>query len=541
MTQLAAMTADPRDPHRDSSSPRIGRLAGAALLLSVSFVLSRLLGVLRFTVIAAIFDNSSAINAYFAAFRIPDTMFTLVSGAALTSAFVPTFAGLLELGEDDEAWELASTILNTVAVVFALLAVFAFLLAPQLMSVVVGGFSPEQRDLTVHLTRIMLLQPIFLGVAAIITSILQTRNRFLLTGLAPLVYNGTVILGALFFGAARGVDALAWAVVIGAILYLVVQLPAVQPDAIFRRTIDWGSGAAREVLRLFGPRMIGLAAFQIMLLITLYLAAGLPAGTVGAINYSWPLIQFPVGALGTAAGTAIFPTLSRLSAVDDLLPVRRTLNRTLRLIIFLSFPAAMGLIVLRRPIINLLYAHGQWTHADSEQTAFALIFFAIALGPLSLIEVLARMFYAMKDTLTPVRIAIVAVVIDAVLSILFVHVFPRASGQGGLALATAIASTVQVVWLTRALEVRLNGIGRESLLATLRVAAFASLVMGMVLYIALDPLVAVLPQHGLGALATVCVTVGLGGITFGGVAYALGAPELMQAGSFLRRPRTSVR
>jgi putative peptidoglycan lipid II flippase len=199
----------------------------------------------------------------------------------------------------------------------------------------------------------------------------------------------------------------------------------------------------------------------------------------------------------------------------------------------------MGLIVLRRPIINLIYGHGQWTHGDTEQTAFALIFFAIAIGPLSLTEVLARMFYAMKDTLTPVRIAIFAVALDAILSVFFVHVFPRSSGQGGLALATAIASTVQVIWLTLVLEPRLGGFGRESLLVTFRVAAFASFVMGMLLYVVLDPLVAIFAQHGLGALLTVSIGIGLGAATYAGVAYALQAPELQAVRGFLFRERVT--
>jgi putative peptidoglycan lipid II flippase len=282
---------------------------------------------------------------------------------------------------------------------------------------------------------------------------------------------------------------------------------------------------------------VGLAAFQAMLLITLFLASRLPAGSVGAINYSWPLIMLPVGALGTAAATAIFPTLSRFGAVEDLPAVQLTLARTLRLVLFLALPASIGLIILRRPIVNLLYNHGAWTLHDTEQTAFALLFYAIAIGPLAVIEVLARVFYAMKDTMTPVRIAVVAVALDAALSILFVSLFPSSSGQGGLALATAIASTVQVVWLAESLDRKLGGIGRRGLLLTLRDAGLACLIMGMLLYIALDPLGAILGQHGLGVFIIVAVELCLGGGAFWAVTHALDAPELQQAWSIVLRQK----
>ena len=516
-----------------------GHLASAALLLSVSFVLSRVLGLFRNVVIADIFGNSRAVEAYFAAFRIPDTMFMLVSGGALASAFVPMFAGLLEQGEEEVAWKVASTVLNTVTLALAGMAVIAFVFAPEIMGVLVQ----RERALSADLTRIMLLQPIFLGVAAIVTSILQSYHRFVLTALSPLLYNLAVIGGALFFGRSYGVQALAWAVVIGAVAQLIVQLPGLwrEGSRLFRLAVDWTLPQAREVLRLFGPRVVGLAAFQAMLLITLFLAAGLPPGNWAAINYSWPLMMFPVNALGTAAATATFPTLSRLSAVDDLAPVRRTVARSLRLVLFLAIPASVGLIVLRRPVVNLLFGHGQWTSLATEQTAFALLFYAIALAPLAGIEVLARVFYAMKDTVTPVRIAVVAVALDAALSILFVRLLPPTSGQGGLALATAIATTLQATWLAVALGSRLGGIGGRALLLTVRDAGIASLAMGCLLYVTLDPLTAVFPQRGWGVLITTVVELALGMGAFAFMAYVLGAPELWEVRSFVQRREAGPR
>jgi putative peptidoglycan lipid II flippase len=334
------------------------------------------------------------------------------------------------------------------------------------------------------------------------------------------------------------VVALAWSVVIGAAGQFLIQLPGLssQIGRLYHRAIQWDLPAAREVLQLFVPRVVGVAAFQAMLLITLYLASRLPQGMVAAINYSWLLISFPLGAIGTAAATAIFPAVSRLTSASDAAAIRRTVNRGLRFVVFLTLPSAAGLVVLRRPIVNLLYGFAL-SHHYAEQVAFALLFYALALPALSTIEVTPRVFYALKDTVTPVRIAIVAVALDAFLSILFVNMMPKRSGQGGLALATAIATSIQAVWLLAVLQVRLGGIGVRSLYGTLRDATVASFAMAVVLYVLLDPLTAIFAQHGIGVFVTVVLEVGIGAATFGGIAYLLGAPELWEVRNFLPRTR----
>jgi putative peptidoglycan lipid II flippase len=291
------------------------------------------------------------------------------------------------------------------------------------------------------------------------------------------------------------------------------------------------------VLRLFTPRVVGLAAFQAMLFVTLFLAARIQEGrAVTAINYSWPILQFPVGALGLAAGTAIFPTLARLSTAEDMAAVRRTVNRSLRMCLFLALPATVGLVILGNQVVSVLYAHGTaWTDAGTANTAFALQFFSLALAPLASIEILARVFYAMRDTLTPVRIAIVAVAIDAGLSVLFVHLAPESSGQGALALATAVATAVQVIWLGRAADAKLGGLGTTSLRGTLLDSALASAAMGIVLFDLLALLTAILPQRGLGVIVTLMIELPVGAGVFALVCYLRGAPELWELHGLVQR------
>jgi putative peptidoglycan lipid II flippase len=515
---------------------RTDRLAHAALLISASLVLSRLLGVVRNSLIAAVFGNNRHIEAYFAAFRIPDTMFTLVSGGALASAFIPVFAGMLAQNKERQAWQVASSVFNMVAIALAGLALVAFILAGPIMSFFVGGFTPAEQAQTVNLTRIMLLQPIFLGAAAVVSAALQSYRRWLLTAIAPLVYNIVIVLGAAF-GHVYGVTGLAWSVVLGALAQLLIQLPGLA-DKIRSRyylTVDRGTPGVREVMRLFAPRVVGLAAFQAMLYVTLFLASRLEAGAVGAITYSYLLVAFPVGALGSAAGTVLLPQLSELATSGNYAAIRGHVNESLRLVLFLALPAAVGLIVLRRPIINLLYGHGNWTPHDTELTAYALIFYSLALAALSCIEIVPRVFYAMRDTHTPVRIAVFAVLLDTILSIVFVHIFPRSSGQGGLALATAVATTMQVLFLVHALNREMGGIGGSSIRGTVRDAAIASGVMGITLYVLLDPLTAIFAQHGIGVFITVAFEIGMGIAVFCWISYLLGAQELWRVAALIRR------
>ena len=489
----------------------------AAALIAGSLILSRIIGLLRLVVFAWLFNTSSDLSAYNAAFRIPDTLFTIVAGGALSSAFIPVFAGLLEHRNEEEAWHVANTVLNTLFITLVGCSVLAFIFAPQLTEILVPGKGfAALRPETADLTRIMLVQPVLLGLGGLFAAMQNSYRRFVLPSLAPVLYNVTIVLGTLMFGRHFGVYAAAWSVVVGALIMFEIQIWGVAPEAWrYRLSIDWHLAGAREVLRLLGPRLIGLSSFQFMLIVTTVVASSLTAAGFNSIYYAWSLIMFPVGAVGSSVGTAVFPTLSRQSAVDQIGAVQRTVSQSLRAVLFLTLPATVGLILLRRPVVELLFAHGTWTAESTAATSFALAFYALAITPLALIEVVARTFYAFRDTRTPVVIAIGAALLDAVLSVTLIHLFPPSRGQGGLAIATAVAVWLQIIFLLRALPRYLPHTFDASATAAAAKIAVSTLVMGVCVYVGLK----VLDSLAVGGPTAMAFTEVAGSLAVGVVSY----------------------
>ncbi|MFB0537413.1 MAG: murein biosynthesis integral membrane protein MurJ, partial [Anaerolineae bacterium] len=281
-----------------------------------AFALSRVLGLAREMIIGQQFGTSGELDAYLAAFRLPDILFQLVAGGALGSAFIPTFSGYLARGAERGAWRLASAVINLVLVVLSALALLAAAFAPLLVAKVVApGFDPAKRALTVQLMRLMLLSPVIFGVSGIVMGILNSYQHFLLPALAPIVYNLSIIGAAFFLSPSLGIQSLAVGVVVGSVLHLAVQIPA-----LIRRGMDYspilglGNPGVREVGRLMAPRVLGLAVVQLNFLINTILASGLADGSLAALNFAWLLMLLPQGIFAQALATAAFPTFSELAA-----------------------------------------------------------------------------------------------------------------------------------------------------------------------------------------------------------------------------------
>ncbi|HEV3309664.1 MAG TPA: murein biosynthesis integral membrane protein MurJ [Chloroflexota bacterium] len=511
-------------------------MAAAAALVAGSLIASRVLGLVRISIFADLFGTSRAMADYNAAFRIPDILFTVVAGGALSSAFVPVFAGLLERNREQDAWRVANTVLNSLLLALVVLAAGAFVLAPQLTHLLYPGkaIDPVQ---TASLTRIMLVQPILLGLGGLFAAMQNSYNRFLLPAIAPVLYNLAIIVGAALFGPHFGVTAAAWAVVVGAVIMFEVQIWGVSAElGLYRAVLNWRIPDSRQVLKLMGPRLLGLSAFQLMLIVTYLLASGLTEAGYNSITYAWSLIMFPVGAVGTSVGMAVFPSLSRQSAGahDEL--VARTVRQSLRAIVFLTLPATAGLIVLRRPIIQLLFAHGAWTTGSTTATALALEFYAGCIVPLATIEVVARAFYALKNTRTPVTIAIIAAGLDAVLCTAFVHLLPRSEGQGGLGLATAIAVWVQIGLLLVALRKRMPAVTDTDFRKSATAMIVATAIMSGCVYAGLRLLESVWAgSQWFHALLECVVGIGIGLVVYVGVARILNVPEVERVTSLINR------
>lgn len=425
---------------------QMARAAGAVML---AFVLSRLLGLAREMVIARQFGTSLELAAYLAAFRVPDFIFYLIGGGAVGSAFIPTFTQYLAHGNDDDAWALASAVFNIIALVLTVAAIVAAVFAPLLARLIVPGFDPATQALTARLMRIMLVAPIVFGVSGVAMGVLHSHQHFLIPALAPALYNLSILTAAAVLGPRLGVRSLAAGVVVGALLHLLIQVPVLRRVGIrYRPALTIDHPGVREVGRLMAPRVLGLAAVQINFVVNTILASGLGAAALPALNYAWLLMMLPQGVFAMALATVAFPTFSELAAHNDTVGLRSTLSAVLRSVFYLTIPASVGLVLLRTPIIEALLERGAFTDTSTAAVAFALQFYALGLFAHATVEIVARAFYALHDTRTPVVISLSAMLANVVLSLLLI----RPLSFGGLALANSVATTAEMIvlaWLMR--------------------------------------------------------------------------------------------
>ena len=453
-------------------------LARAGLIVSGAFLISRILGWVRLVVIADTFGASADLDAFIAAFRIPDLIFQLVAAGALSSALIPVVSGLLANDESARAWRVVSTVTTLMLCGLAVLAGLLFVLAPLVMPAITPGFGPEQLDRTVGLTRIMLLSPIFLSMGAVATSALNAGGRFAASAVAPIVYNLAIIGGALLLAPTLGVEGLAVGVVAGSLGHLAVQLrPLARLGFRYEPRIDWADPHARQALLLMVPRAFGLGAGQVTFIVVTALASTQGTGAVSDFYIAFTLLQIPIGVIGVPLGIVLLPSLSRAAAVGRELEFSALLTKALRLLLYVMIPIAGLVTVLRRPFIDILFGGGKISDPDLDRIATTLVWFLTGLAAHALIAVLARAFYARQDTLTPVLAAVAAVALNSSLAIVLVGPL----GLSGIALAIAVAAWMEAVVLLiilrrRVPHVRLQGLGRvagEAIVGTLVAGAIA--------------------------------------------------------------------
>ncbi len=519
-----------------------GSLARAGLVVSGAFLISRVLGYVRIFVIADTFPVGRELDAFFAAFRIPDLIFQLVAAGALSSALIPIISGLFTSNELPRAWRVVSTVINLMVIGLLVLAVALFILAPVVMAAITPGFGPVELAKTVELTRIMLLSPIFLALGAVATSVLNSGGRFAASAVAPIVYNLVIIVAAKTLGVSLGIEGLAIGVVLGSLGHLLVQLrPMRHLGFRYQPRIETSDPQARRALTLMAPRAIGLGVTQITFIVVTALASGLGVGAVSDFNFAFALLQIPLGIIGVPLGIVLLPSLSREAAVGREVAYVDLLTRALRLLIYVMVPIAILTGVLRVQVVEILFGSARVRPTDIDIIATTLLCFMLGLTAHSLIAVLARAFYARQDTVTPVLAAIGAVAINCTLALILVGPY----GLAGIAVAIAIAAWIEAIVLLVILHRRLFHftvvgllrVGVESVVAGVAAGAIAYVVLGTVdVAFGFDP--------GRLALIAEATVVSLAfGVAYAGISFALRIPELPSIVGVmvdvLRRPRRS--
>ncbi|MFQ3609986.1 MAG: murein biosynthesis integral membrane protein MurJ [Fimbriimonadales bacterium] len=468
------------EPNRRSAGYSWAR---ASFLMMSAIFASRLLGMLRDTVIAYRFGQNEFTDAYRAAFQLPDLLFFMLAGGALSSALMPVFTHHLEQGKREEAWHIFSSVATFMVSLTVGLVVLLEVATPIAIALMFPGFDPMRTDLTVLLTRIVLPTQIFFLMGGLMMSTLYARKHFLVPALGPNIYNIGIIFGGLVLAIPLGVAGLAWGAVLGSLIGSVL-LPLwvmARLGSVYRPVIDLQHPGVREVFRLMLPVMFGLSLPGIYMLILRVFGSWLPVGTISALDNANRQMQAPLGIVGQGVALAIFPALNSLAANARWSELRLTLYQGLKLVWFLTVPATMLLVVLAEEISRALLQYGKFTADDTLMVAGALRAFSLGLFAWSGQALIARAFFAIRNSLTPVLVGTATTLVFIPLCLLLVWRFQM--GHVGLALATSVAATIQMVWMLWLLKRRLPQGGDLGLWHTVAGSAISAAVVGLLLWL----------------------------------------------------------
>ncbi len=462
---------------------RSRHLVRSTAMVSFLFLISKGISLVQTFVIARAFGIGSEWDAYVAASRIPDTITLLLGGGALGYAFIPVFSGFLAKGEKTNAWKLASHVVNTMFLLALIASIMAFIFTPQLMqNVIAPSFPPETVALSVELMRILLLGTLIFSISGIVMGMLQSHNHFLLPALAPILNDLGILFGVVFLIGTFGVHGMVYGAVLGALLHLGIQLPGlVRYGARWYPELGWNDPALRKVFLLMLPRLIGLGVSNINLIVMTNLGSRLGEGAVSAVDWGWRLMQIPQTLIGSAMGIVIFPTLSALSEVEDNLGKRNAMSAALRFVLIATIPSAIGLILIGQPLLSLLEG-GAFDASATALVYNALRAFSLGIVVHSMLEIVARSFYADKDTVTPLYAAVVGAIVNVALAYTLTGIaFGEADVNNvwGIALANSFGVMVEVSILLFILRRRWKDIHENALLRTVGKTLAASLVMAI--------------------------------------------------------------
>lgn len=455
-------------------------VAKAAGKMSLATFISRILGFIRDMIFALYFGASGVTDTFFAAFRIPNLLRELFAEGSISSAFIPVLTEYREKHGEEEARRLVRIVFTFISIVVSLICLLGIVFAPYIVMVIAPGFldSPEQFSLTVLLTRIMFPFLLFISMAALVMGSLNTKKVFFLPALAPAVLNIVLILSIVFFESrtSEPVMAAAIGVLIGGFVQLAFQLPVFFKHG-YRLGFDpaFNHPGLKRIAVLLVPATLALSVSQINIVVSNILASYLPSGSITYLFYSMRLIQFPIGMFGVAMGMAILPTLSEHAVKGDFDKLREDFSFALRLLFFITVPSMAGLIFLREPVVNMLFQRGAWDYAATIGTSQALIYYSLGIWAIVGVRVVTASFYSMQDTKTPVKIAVVAMTANIVLSLLLM----KPMKHSGLALANAAAASINFTLLFFMLKRKLGRIDARAIITSFIKITAASVVTGV--------------------------------------------------------------
>lgn len=516
-------------------------VSSAAGILAISALISRLLGFVRNWLLSREFGAGPDLDAYFAAFRVPDFIYSLLISGGIIVAFLPLFAEYFAKSEK-EAWRLANNVLNIFLFFLVIFSLFLFIFAPQVVKFITPGFSGEILEKVIFLTRIMFLSPIFFGASAILSGVLQYFNRFFIYSLAPIFYNLGIILGILLLVPSLGVKGAALGVIIGAALHFLVQLPsALSCGFKYKGIFDFKESGVRKVFLLMLPRTFSVLGIQANLFVTTAIASTLSIGSITIFAFANDLQNIPTGVIGISFAMAIFPSLSRIWVNGEgKEEFAKNFSAVLRQIIFIIIPLSLLIFVLRNQIVEIVLKHGQFNQASAVLTAGTLGLFSFGILFFSLIPLISRAFFSFKDTKTPALVVLLTIILNITLSFYFTQALKsdgylssfigtllsleRLENMAvlGLPIAFSISAFFQFFLLAFFLYWRIGDFGLRKIFSSFWRVILAVFLMAW-------PLFFLVRQNFLGVFWQTVVTVVVGLLIYFAASFFLRSPELEQA------------
>lgn len=510
-------------------------LAKAAGLLMLTQLASRILGFFRESIMAGFFGKTSATDAYQTAFILPDLLYWLLVGGVLSSAFIPVFSEYINKGKEEEGWRVVSSVVNIIFIGLSSLVILAILFTPQFIHLQVPGFTKENQALAVHLTRIILVQPLILALSGLTMGVLNSYKIFWPSALGTVLYNACVILFGVILARPNNpqtISGFAIGVVVGAFVNFLVQIPALRRVGLrYYPVIDWHHPGVKRIGMLAVPIILSYALNQIQVVVNSNLGSHLVAGSITSIWYSYRLFQLPVGIFALAIAVAVFPTLNEQATLNRWKDFIQTSSNAVRVVIFITLPISVGMIVLRYPLIRVLFQHGAFKATDTLATAIPLLYFAVGISAQSVIQILPRMFYALQDTWTPVTLGILSMLAN----IIFMFLLVKPLQTGGLAFATSLAAVFNMIALLYVLRKRLKQIDGWRILWTSLQSLGASVLMGAVVWFWAEWLNSHLGSGTMGSIIILITGSVLGALIFAGAAKVMRMEEFNQTIGLVQR------
>ncbi|MBU4510007.1 murein biosynthesis integral membrane protein MurJ [bacterium] len=502
------------------------KIAKYAGIVIIATIFCRILGLGREIVISNRFGAGIETDAFFIAFMIPNLLRSFLGEGALNSAFIPIFAEHLTNHDRKKAEYFASNVLNILIIILIIVVILGIWGAPLLINIIAIGFKSNmyKYQLAINLTRIIFPYIGFVAVAALFMGILNSYNHFLVPALSPAMLNISVIIFALTLSYKYGIYSIALGVILGGIGQALIQTPVLRREKIkYSFVVNFNDPGVKKLLKLLMPVMIGLAITQINVIVDKTIASTLIDGSISALYYSNRLVQFPLGVFGIAISIAIFPTLAKQTAKNNITEFKKSLLFGLKILLFFTVPSAVGLIVLKDSLIRLIYEHGIFSRLATNMTASALLYYSIGLFAYACVRLITMSFYALKDTKTPVKIGIYIVIINIALDLILI----RYLAHSGLALATSVAAILNLIILLKVLQDKIGDMELKSQASFLIKIVISSIFLGIVCVLVSNYFSSILDlSNKYNQTIQVIVSIFSGGLAYFIISYILGVKEV---------------